>query len=85
VADPAVGLRVGLAEDLERLVLGRGGEGEVAGVGQQLLGLHLCAPGVELWIGLDLLDQLVVAVDRRVMAQYVQDETAPSFADHWRR
>ena len=27
-----------VAEDLERLVLGRGGEGEVAGIGQQLLG-----------------------------------------------
>ncbi len=36
----AVGLRLGLAEDLERPVLRRGGEGEVAGVGQQLLGLH---------------------------------------------
>ena len=37
VLDLAVGLRLGLAEDLQRLVLGRGGEGEVAGVGQQLL------------------------------------------------
>ena len=31
---------VRLAEDLQRLVLGRGGEGEVAGVGQQLARLH---------------------------------------------
>ena len=37
VLDRAVRLRLGLAEDLERLVLGRGGEGEVAGVRQQLL------------------------------------------------
>jgi hypothetical protein len=36
----AVGLRLGLAKDLERLVLGRGGEGEVARIGQQLLCLH---------------------------------------------
>ncbi len=37
----AVGLcGVRLAEDLQRLVLGRRGEGEVAGVGQQLARLH---------------------------------------------
>ena len=40
VADRAVGLRIRGAEDLEGLVLGGGGEGEVARVGQQLLGLH---------------------------------------------
>ena len=40
VLDGAVRLRVGLAEDLQRLVLRRGGEGEVARVGQELLGLH---------------------------------------------
>ncbi len=33
-------LGVGLAEDLQRLVLGRGGEGEVAGVGQHLARFH---------------------------------------------
>ena len=38
--DRAVGLRVGRAEDLQRLVLRRGGEREVAGVGQQLARRH---------------------------------------------
>jgi hypothetical protein len=36
----AVRLRFGRAENLQRLVLGRGGEGEVTRVGQQLLGFH---------------------------------------------
>ena len=36
----AVGLRLRLAEHLQRLVLRRGGEGEVAGVRQQLPRLH---------------------------------------------
>ena len=40
VPDGAVGLRVGRAEDLQRLVLGGGGEREVAGVGQQPARLH---------------------------------------------
>ena len=38
--DGAVGLRVGRAEDLQRLVLRGGGEREVAGVRQQLARLH---------------------------------------------
>ena len=43
VEGPVLGLAavlIRLAEDFQRLVLGRGGEGEVAGVGQQLAGLH---------------------------------------------
>ena len=36
----AVGLRVRVAEDLQRLVLRGGGEREVARVGEQLAGLH---------------------------------------------
>ena len=40
VLDRSIGLRVGFPEDLQRLVLGRGGEGEVAGVGEQLPRLH---------------------------------------------
>ena len=40
VPDRAVGLRVRRAEDLQRLVLGRGREGEVARVGEQLARLH---------------------------------------------
>ena len=40
VPDGAVGLGIGRAEDLQRLVLRRGGEREVAGVGQQLARLH---------------------------------------------
>ena len=35
-----IALGIGGAEDFECLVLGRGGEGEVAGVGQQLSALH---------------------------------------------
>ena len=40
VLDGAVGLRVRSPEDLQRLVLRRGREGEVAGVREQLAGLH---------------------------------------------
>ena len=43
---PAVGHRI--AEDFQRPVLGRGGEGEVAGVGQHLAALH---PAVDLVLG----------------------------------
>ena len=40
MTDLAVGLRVRGTEDFQRLVLGGGGEGEVAGVGEQLARLH---------------------------------------------
>ena len=40
VLEGTVGLRLRIAEGLQRLVLGRGGKGEVAGVGQQLAALH---------------------------------------------
>ena len=38
--DRTVALRIRIAEDLQRLVLRRGREGEIAGVGQQLARLH---------------------------------------------
>ena len=38
--DRFVALRIRIAEDLQRLVLGRGGKGEVAGVGEELARLH---------------------------------------------
>ena len=40
VAHGSIWLGIGKPEDLQGLVLGGGGEGEVAGVWQQLLGLH---------------------------------------------
>ena len=38
--DRTVALRVRVAEDLQRLVLGRGRKSEVAGVGEELVRLH---------------------------------------------
>ena len=38
--DRAGGLGVGVAEEFQRLVLGRGGKRKVAGVGEQLMRLH---------------------------------------------
>ena len=38
--DASVSLRIRYAKDLQHFILGRGGEGKVAGVGQQLSQLH---------------------------------------------
>ena len=68
-------LRVRLAEDLERLVLRRRGEGEVAGVRQQLPRLHDAVDRV--------LDGLVVLVARRrrTSAMFIAAAVSPPWLE----